>query len=163
MRESQLCFLPFRLPNRKLPITRLLHSNPTWASFPITVENPLWWRTYRVLSKVLARGKVWDCVSCVISSVIHYCCLWFRQTATTFVKNMKSCWTNCVPSILKCWTSNVCWLSPRVICSIRSWWTRLNLHCRKAFHMYSYLLFPVWVSRCWKTSFGKNWTRKAIK
>ena len=35
--------------------------------------------------------KVWDCVSCVISSVIHYCCLWFRQTATTFVKNTKFC------------------------------------------------------------------------
>ena len=44
-----------------------------------------------VLSKVPAREKVWDCVSCVISNVIHYCCLWFRQTATTFVKNTKSC------------------------------------------------------------------------
>ena len=39
MRESLRCFLPFRLRNRRLPITRLRHSNRIWELFPIAMES----------------------------------------------------------------------------------------------------------------------------
>ena len=39
--ESRRCCLSFQLPNRRLPIIRLRHSNRIWVSFPIMMGNLL--------------------------------------------------------------------------------------------------------------------------